>query len=49
MTTSISGEFPACNPSRTSVTESSEPKRSDARRNRDAILAAALEALTDIA
>lgn len=28
------------------MTESSEPKRSDARRNRDAILAAALEALT---
>jgi AcrR family transcriptional regulator len=30
-----------------SVTESSEPKRSDARRNRDAILAAALLALTE--
>jgi AcrR family transcriptional regulator len=30
-----------------SVTESSEPKRSDARRNRDAILAAALMALTE--
>jgi AcrR family transcriptional regulator len=29
------------------MTESSELKRSDARRNRDAILAAALEALTD--
>jgi AcrR family transcriptional regulator len=28
------------------MTESTEPKRSDARRNRDAILAAALEALT---
>ena len=28
------------------MTESVEPKRSDARRNRDAILAAALEALT---
>jgi AcrR family transcriptional regulator len=28
------------------MTESAEPKRSDARRNRDAILAAALEALT---
>jgi AcrR family transcriptional regulator len=29
------------------MSESTEPKRSDARRNRDAILAAALEALTD--
>ena len=29
------------------MTESSEPKRSDARRNRDAILTAALEALTE--
>ena len=29
------------------MTESVEPKRSDARRNRDAILAAALEALTE--
>ena len=29
------------------MTESSEPGRSDARRNRDAILAAALEALTE--
>ena len=29
------------------MTESKEPKRSDARRNRDAILAAALEALTE--
>jgi AcrR family transcriptional regulator len=46
MTTSISGEFPACNRADLSVTESSELKRSDARRNRDAILAAALQALT---
>jgi AcrR family transcriptional regulator len=29
------------------VTESTEPKRSDGRRNRDAILAAALDALTE--
>ena len=29
------------------MTEPSEPKRSDARRNRDAVLAAALEALTE--
>jgi AcrR family transcriptional regulator len=29
------------------MTESTEPKRSDGRRNRDAILAAALEALTE--
>ena len=44
---SISGELPACNSAHVSVTESNELKRSDGRRNRDAILAAALLALTE--
>jgi len=45
---SISGELPGYKgPERDAVTEPSDLKRSDARRNRDAILAAALEALTE--
>src|SRR6201990_1136471 len=45
---SISGELPAHKTTeRVAVTEPSERKRSDARRNRDAILAAALVALTE--
>jgi AcrR family transcriptional regulator len=43
---SISGELPAYKTG-PSMTESTELKRSDARRNRDAILAAALEAMTE--
>src|SRR5690242_11260854 len=41
------GELPGYNKSDVPMTESSDLKRSDARRNRDAILAAALDALTE--
>jgi AcrR family transcriptional regulator len=44
---SISGEFPACNQGDAGMTDSTRLKRSDARRNRDAILVAALAALTE--